>query len=71
MARKQIRSRDVVLLEGHIVGDKEMSYKSLSYLETSILITLVSLLILHDDQGEARDNNNDGLVSIVEQAPSK
>ena len=67
----KIRSRNVLFLEDQIVCDAEKSDKSQSSPEISIILTSVSLPVVHDDNGGAEENTNDDLVKPVEQAPSE
>ena len=52
MARKLIRSRDVVFLEDQIVGDTNKSDESQSSPEILIIPTSVSPPVVHDGYGE-------------------
>ena len=63
MARKLIRSRDIVFL-----GDEEKSGESHSSPEIPITPTSVSPPIVHDDHRGAGEDNNDGPAEPVEQA---
>ena len=69
MARKFIRSKYVVFLKYHIVGDAEKSDKSKSSPKIPIIPTFVSPLTIHDDHRGGRENNNNSSVKPVEQAP--
>ena len=60
VARKLIRSRDVLFLKDQIVGNVEKSDEPQSSLEILIIPTSVSPLVVHNDHGGARDDNNDG-----------
>lgn len=71
MAKKLIRSRDVMFLKNQIVGYEEKSDKPQSSPETPILLTLVSLLTVHNDHRRAGQDNDDGSVEQVEQAPQE
>ena len=69
VARKLIRSTDVVFLEDQIIGNAENSDESQLSPEIHIIWTSVSLSVVHDDHWGAEDDNNDGPVEPVEQAP--
>ena len=66
MARKLIRSRDVVFLENQIVSDAEKSDESQPSPEIPIIPTSVSPPAIHNDYGKAGEDNNDGLEKPVE-----
>ena len=69
MARKLIRSRDVMFLKDQIVGDVEKSDDSQSSLDILVIPTSVSPHVVHNDHGEAGEDNNDDLAELVEQPP--
>lgn len=69
VARKLIRSRDVVFLEDQIVSGEEKNDESQSSLEIHIIPTSVSTLVVHDDHGGTGEDNDDGPTEPVEQAP--
>ena len=68
MARKLTRSRDVVFLENKIIGDAEKSNESQSSPKIHISPTSISPLIVHDDHRGAREDNDESLVELVDQA---
>ena len=59
MARKLIRSKDVVFLKDQIVGDAEKIDESQSSLEIPIIPTSISPHVVHNDHGGAGEDNND------------
>ena len=67
--KKMIKSRDVVFLKDQISGDVEKSDEPQSSLEIYIISTSVYLLVIHNDHGRAGEDNNDGLVEPIYQAP--
>ena len=69
VTRKFIRSRDIVFLEDQIIGDIEKSGEPWSFLEIIIIPTSVSPLGVHDDYEGAGEDNDDGPIEPVEQAP--
>ena len=69
VARKLIRSRNVVFLEDRIVGDAGKSDASWSSLEIPIILTSVSPSVIYDDHRGDGEDNNDGPIELVEQEP--
>ena len=70
MARKLIRSRNVLFLEDQIVSsDIEKSNESHTSPEIHIIQTSISTPIVHNDYGGAGEDNNDGTIESVDQAP--
>ena len=69
MAKKLIRSRDVVFFEDQIIGDAKKSDESQSFPEIPIIPTSISPPTVHDNHGGAGEDNNDGPTEPVEQAP--
>ncbi|KAL9437320.1 hypothetical protein AB3S75_023224 [Citrus x aurantiifolia] len=69
LAKKLIRSRDVVFLEDQIVSDAEKSDESQSSLEIPIIPTSVSPPVAHDDHGGTGEDNNDSPGEPIGQAP--
>ena len=65
-ARKLIRSRDVIFLKYQIVGNAEKSDESQSSPKILIIPTSISPLIVHDDQGGAEGDNNDGPLKPID-----
>lgn len=63
--RKLIKSRDIAFLKNCIVSDKENSDESQSSPKIPIISTSVSSLVVHDDHGTTREDNNDSLVESV------
>ena len=59
VARKLIRSRDVVFLEDQIVSDAEKSDEPQSSPEIPIIPTSVSPLVVHNKHGGVGKDNND------------
>lgn len=68
VARKLIRSKNVVFLENQIVGDEKKSDESQSSLKIPIILTSVSPLVAHDNHGGATGDNNDSPIEPIEQA---
>ena len=69
VARKLIRSRDVVFLEDQIVSDEEKNDESQSSPKIHIIPTSISTLVVHDDHGGTGEDNDDGPAEPVDQAP--
>ena len=69
MARKLIRSKDVVFLDDQIIADAEKSDESRSSLEIPIIQTSVSPPIVHDDHEGTGEDNNDDSAEPIDQAP--
>ena len=65
MAKKLIRSRDVVFLEDQIVSDAKKSDESQSSPEIPIIPTSISPPTVHDNHGGAGEDNNDGPTEPV------
>ena len=62
MAKKLIKSREVVILKDQIVGPLE----SQSSPEINIIPTLVSPLVIHDDYRRAGEDNNDSPAELID-----
>ena len=66
MAKKLIKSREVVILKDQIVGDVEKSDESQSSPEINIIPTLVSPLVIHDDYRRVGEDNNDSPAELID-----
>lgn len=71
MAKKFIRSKDIIFLEDQMVNDEQKSNKSQLSPEIHSIPTSLSSHILNDDHKGAREANNDGSTKSVEQVHSK
>ena len=59
MAKKLIRSRNVVFLEYHMVGDAVNNDESQSSLKIYNILTSVYPLVVNDDHEGAGEDNNE------------
>ena len=69
VARKLIRSRDVIFLEDHIFGNAEKSNEPQSSPKIPIIPTSVSPTVVHNDHGGAGETNTDSPIELVDQRP--
>ena len=71
MAKKLIKSTNVVLVEDQIVSDAEKSDESQSSAKIYFILTSVSPPTVHDDHEGAGEDNNDAPAEPIEQAHLK